>query len=49
MTKETSNITGTALAICKALSEKMASDIKVVNIHGMSDLADYFIICSGRT
>lgn len=49
MTKETSNITGTALAICKSLSEKMASDIKVVNIHGMSDLADYFIICSGRS
>ncbi len=49
MTKETSNITGTALAICKALSEKMALDIKVVNIHGMSDLADYFIICSGRS
>ena len=39
----------TAQTICKALSEKMASDIKVVNMVGMSDLCDYFIICSGRS
>ncbi len=53
MTKtETTNqttLSGTPLQICKALSEKMATDIKVISISGMSDLADYFIICSGRS
>lgn len=35
--------------ICKFLSEKSALDIRVVEIAGMSDLADYFVICSGRS
>lgn len=35
--------------ICKFLSEKSALDILVVEIAGMSDLADYFVICSGRS
>lgn len=48
-TPQQPQLEGTALAICKALSEKMASDIKVISIGGMSDLADYFIICSGRS
>lgn len=48
-TVQASGVSGTALQICKALSEKMATDIKVISIAGMSDLADYFIICSGRS
>lgn len=39
----------TTLNICKFLSEKSASDIRVVEISGMSDLADNFVICSGRS
>lgn len=35
--------------ICKALSDKFATDIKIVSIAGMSDLADYFVICSGKS
>lgn len=39
----------TTLNICKFLSEKSAVDIRVVEIAGMSDLADNFVICSGRS
>lgn len=39
----------TVQLICKALSEKMASNIKIVEIKGISDLADYFVICSGKS
>ncbi len=35
--------------ICKALSAKSATDIKIVEIKGVSDLADYFVLCSGRS
>ena len=35
--------------ICKALSDKSALDIKVVEIKGISDIADYFVVCSGRS
>ncbi len=35
--------------ICKALSDKFATDIKIVSIAGMSNLADYFVICSGKS
>ncbi len=58
MTKTTENqnnanntfpISENVQAICKALSEKMATDIKVVDINGMSDLADYFVICSAKS
>ncbi len=57
MTKTTENnsagntmeLSANVQAICKALSEKMASGIKVVDINGMSDLADYFVICSARS
>ncbi len=31
----------------QALSEKKAEDIKIINIEGVSVLADYFIIASG--
>ena len=32
---------------CEALEEKKANDIKVIDISGISVLADYFIIASG--
>ena len=35
--------------ICKVLSEKSALDIRIVEIAGMSDIADNFVICSGRS
>lgn len=35
--------------ICKTLSDKFATDIKIVSIAGMTDIADYFIICSGKS
>ena len=35
--------------ICKVLAEKQATDIKIVEIRALSDLADYFVICSGRS
>ncbi|MBQ2895067.1 MAG: ribosome silencing factor [Clostridia bacterium] len=44
------NITNeTVLSICKALSDKSALDIKVVEVKGMSDIADYLVVCSGRS
>ena len=39
----------TVNTICKILADKLATDIKVVEIGAISDLADYFIICSGRS
>ena len=35
--------------ICKILDDKKAVDIVVLDITKSSDLADYFIICSGRS
>lgn len=35
--------------ICRTLSDKKASDIKIVKIKGISDIADYFVICSGKS
>lgn len=32
---------------CAALDEKKAEDIRVIDIAGVSVLADYFIICNG--
>ncbi|HJB29868.1 MAG TPA: ribosome silencing factor [Candidatus Blautia faecavium] len=32
---------------CKALDEKKGKDIKVIDIHDVSVIADYFIIASG--
>ena len=51
MKKVTTNNTSreTVDAICKALSAKLATDIKIVDISGISDIADYFVICSGRS
>ena len=47
MTKNTSN--ETVKTICELLAAKQATDIKIVEIAGISDLADYFVICSGRS
>ena len=51
MVKTAQNTTGneTVNNICKFLSEKSAVDIRIVEIAGMSDIADYFVICSGRS
>lgn len=32
---------------CKALDEKMGHDIKVIDIHEVSVIADYFVLASG--
>ena len=48
MTKNTSS-KETVKAICELVAAKQATDIKIVNISGISDLADYFVICSGRS
>ena len=34
--------------VCHALDEKKADDIKVIDIRGLSVMADYFIIASGN-
>ena len=39
----------TVKTICELLAAKQALDIKIVDIIGVSDIADYFIICSGRS
>lgn len=35
--------------ICKLLDEKKAKDITIVNIEGMTIIADKFVICSARS
>lgn len=39
----------TVKTICKFLADKSAQNIKIVEIKGMTDIADHFIICSGRS
>ena len=39
----------TALAIAKALQDKKAFDIKVLEILDLTPIADYFVICSGTS
>lgn len=36
-----------AKIVCAALEEKKANDVKIIDISGVSVLADYFIIASG--
>ena len=38
----------TKLAV-KALEDKKGEDIRVIDIHGVSVLADYFVIADGKT
>lgn len=38
-----------AKAACKALGEKKAEDIKVIEISAISVLADYFVIANGNS
>ncbi|MCH5151467.1 MAG: nicotinate (nicotinamide) nucleotide adenylyltransferase [Clostridiales bacterium] len=47
MTKTTTN--ETVKSICELLAAKQATDIKIVEIAGLSNIADYFVICSGRS
>lgn len=53
MVKQTEKQNGSSIqtvqSVCKALSEKMAVNIKIVDIKGISDLADYFVVCSGKS
>ena len=48
MVKNTSS-SETVKTICQLLADKQATDIKIVEISGISDIADYFVICSGRS
>ena len=47
MVRDTNN--DTVKTICELLAAKQATDIKIVDITGVSDIADYFVICSGRS
>ncbi len=44
-----SEINPTVNQICKALAEKQATDIRILEISNISNIADYFVICSGRS
>ena len=35
--------------ICKILADKKATDIVIADVGEISDVADYFVICSGRS
>ncbi len=39
----------TVNSICKCLADKLATDIRIVEIKGMTDIADYFVVCSGKS
>ncbi|HIU90644.1 MAG TPA: ribosome silencing factor [Candidatus Fimimonas merdipullorum] len=39
----------TVKTICKTLAEKSAEDIRVIEVRGVSDITDYFVVCSGRS
>ena len=36
-----------ALIACKAIDDKKGQDIKIIDIHNVSVIADYFVIASG--
>ena len=35
--------------ICKSLAEKHGKNIKIIDLSGVSDVADYFVVCSGSS
>ncbi|MEG1710775.1 MAG: ribosome silencing factor [Clostridia bacterium] len=39
----------TALEICKILDSKKGADIGIIGVKSVSDITDYFVICSGRS
>jgi len=55
VTDQTSNLTDDlttsrelAVAIADVIAETPASDTRVIDIHGLSSIADIFVICSGE-
>lgn len=38
-----------AVAIAKAALDKKAEDVRVLEVGGLTSLADYFVLCSGNT
>ncbi len=42
------NLREVVKSICKALDDKKAEDIKVIDIQSVSVIADYFIVASGN-
>lgn len=38
-----------AYDIANAAAEKKAKDIRILNVEGLSSIADYFVICSGTS
>jgi ribosome-associated protein len=55
VTDQTSNLTDDltasrelAVAIADVIAETPASDTRVIDIHGLSSIADMFVICSGE-
>lgn len=38
-----------ARLVCEAMADKKGEDIVILDIRGMSILADYFVICSGKS
>lgn len=38
-----------ALAACAFADDKQAEDIVVLDLHGISTISDYFVICSGTS
>ncbi|CAN5398501.1 ribosome silencing factor [soil metagenome] len=38
-----------ALAICDCADQKLAEDIVVIDLRGISSITDYFVICTGTS
>lgn len=43
------SISNIAYDIANAASNKKAKDIRILNVEGLSSIADYFVICSGTS
>lgn len=41
--------TGIAYFIGNAASSKKARDVKILNLKGISEITDYFVVCSGSS
>lgn len=38
-----------AMLLCRFALEKKANDLLLIDIHALTTIADYFVICSGRS